>query len=114
VEINSSFYRHHQQSTYARWAESVPDGFRFSVKMPRTITHERRLKGIASELKEFLAQIGGLGPKHGGVLVQLPPSLKFTRRVVQAFFDRLRGELPSSTAVACEPRHGSWFTRPAE
>jgi uncharacterized protein YecE (DUF72 family) len=44
VEINSSFYRPHRPQTYAPWAASVPDGFRFAVKMPREITHRRRGK----------------------------------------------------------------------
>ena len=47
VEINSSFYRPHRTTTYARWAASVPDNFRFSVKLPKTITHEQRLQGCA-------------------------------------------------------------------
>ena len=46
VEINSSFYRPHQTATYARWAASVPDPFRFSVKLPKTITHQQRLAGF--------------------------------------------------------------------
>ena len=109
VEINSSFYRPHQHSTYTRWAESVPDSFRFSVKIPRTITHDRHLRGIASELSAFLQQSSGLGDKLGGVLVQLPPSLAFDTRTANAFFKRLRGELPPAVAIACEPRHLSWF-----
>lgn len=109
VEINSSFYRPHQHSTYTRWAESVPDSFRFSVKIPRTITHDRHLKGIASELSAFLQQSSGLGDRLGGVLVQLPPSLAFDTRAANAFFKRLRGELPPDVAIACEPRHLSWF-----
>ena len=44
VEINSSFYRPHQPATYARWAASVPESFRFSVKLPKTITHQQRLR----------------------------------------------------------------------
>ena len=109
VEINSSFYRPHQHSTYTRWAELVPDSFRFSLKIPRTITHDRHLRGIASELSAFLQQSSGLGDKLGGVLVQLPPSLAFDTRTANAFFKRLRGELPPAVAIACEPRHLSWF-----
>lgn len=109
VEINSSFYRPHQHSTYMRWAESVPKTFRFSVKIPQTITHDRHLRAIASELSAFLEQTSGLGDKLGGVLVQLPPSLAFDARSANAFFKRLRGELPTKVAIACEPRHLSWF-----
>ena len=46
VEINSSFYRPHRLSTYQRWADDVPEHFRFAVKMPKTITHESRLRNV--------------------------------------------------------------------
>ena len=46
VEVNSSFYRRHQRKTYERWADVVPSGFRFSVKAPRTVTHEHALRGV--------------------------------------------------------------------
>src|SRR5688572_8997349 len=76
VEINSSFYRPHRCTTYKKWAASVPDGFRFSVKVPRWITHERRLSIEAGELTTFLQQVESLGSALGCLLVQLPPSLK--------------------------------------
>ena len=69
VEINSSFYRPHQHATYARWAGSVPRGFRFSVKMPRLISHELALRGCGPALDAFLAQASGLGARLGGYLL---------------------------------------------
>ena len=107
VEINSSFYRPHQGSTYARWAASVPEAFRFSVKLPRRITHELRLRDGAAELERFAAEVGGLGNKLGCVLVQLPPSLRFEPDVAAAFFSALRQRF--GTMLACEARHASWF-----
>ena len=77
VEINSSFYRPHKPQTYARWAESVPDDFRFSVKLPRTISHDARLQDIDAPLAQFAAEVSALGGKLGCVLVQLPPKLAF-------------------------------------
>ena len=74
VEINSSFYRPHRLSTYQRWADDVPDHFRFAVKMPKTITHEGRLRDVAEPLQRFLGEIAGLGDKLGPVLIQLPPA----------------------------------------
>ena len=56
VEINSSFYRPHRTATYERWAASVPDGFRFAVKVPKAITHERRLKDVGDLLDRFLSE----------------------------------------------------------
>jgi len=108
VEINSSFTRAHQRRTYERWACSVPAGFHFSVKVPRAVTHTARLQGIRDLLRPFLEQVNGLGDKLGCLLVQLPPSLAFDPDVALAFFTELR-QL-TSTSVACEPRHPSWFT----
>lgn len=109
VEINSSFYRPHQEKTYRRWAESVPASFRFSVKMPRTITHERRLQGVEELIEAFLQQAGGLGSHLGCLLVQLPPSLALDVKTAAGFFAALRRATP--VPVACEPRHASWFTK---
>jgi uncharacterized protein YecE (DUF72 family) len=77
VEINSSFYRPHRTATYERWAASVPEDFRFAVKVPKSVTHERRLKGTGDLLDQFVSEVGGLGPKLGPLLIQLPPSLAF-------------------------------------
>lgn len=107
VEINSSFYRPHQASTYARWAAEVPDDFRFSVKLPRSITHDHRLKEIDELLARFAGEAGALGAKLGCVLVQLPPSLALDAALADALFDRLATRL--RCAIACEARHPSWF-----
>jgi len=112
VEINSSFYRPHRISTYARWADSVPASFRFSVKMPRTITHQLRLVQCDHLLGEFLAQVSGLGSRLGCLLVQLPPSLAFDADKARAFIRSLRSR--HDGAVALEPRHVSWFGRDAD
>jgi len=106
AEINSSFYRPHRREIYERWAASVPAGFRFSVKLPRTVTHERRLAGCEELLDRFVTEVGGLGDKLGIVLVQMPPSLRFEERTAAAFFERLAGM--SGAAIVCEPRHASW------
>lgn len=112
VEINSSFYRPHRYETYRRWAETVPQGFRFSVKLAKTITHERRLVACSELLDEFFAQASGLGEKLGVILVQLPPSLRFEAEVADAFLADLRTR--SGAAIALEPRHASWFEPQAE
>lgn len=106
VEINSSFYRPHQPKTYARWASSVPPGFRFAVKMPQQITHVQRLVGCEPLLEAFFGQCTALGPALGCVLVQLPPSLRFEPRVATAFFDALRQRFEGTVVI--EPRHESW------
>jgi uncharacterized protein YecE (DUF72 family) len=108
VEINSSFYRPHQRKTYERWAQSAPTGFRFSVKLPKAITHEQRLADCGALLDRFAAEVAGLGDKLGVLLVQLPPKLALERRVAGRFFHDLRERI--DTPIACEPRHASWFT----
>lgn len=112
VEINSSFYRPHQPATYARWAESVPAHFRFCAKLPKTITHEKRLRDCQALLDAFLPQVTSLGEKLGCLLVQLPPSLAFDAPSATAFLRELR--LRHAGGVALEPRHASWFTAAAD
>ena len=112
VEINSSFYRPHRPATYERWAASVPAGFRFAVKVPKEITHERRLADAGDALARLLEQLGGLGDRLGCLLVQLPPSLGFDERVAGGFARSLRALYGG--AVAVEPRHESWFRPEAE
>ena len=108
VEINSTFHRPHRESTFARWAQSVPPAFRFSVKLPRTITHDRKLVGALDPLDEFLASLAPLEGRVGCLLVQLPPSLQFEGRAASAFLSALRRRFDGGIAV--EPRHATWFT----
>lgn len=108
VEINSSFQRAHSRGTYGKWARSVPDGFGFSVKMPKEITHVRRLTDVDEPLGRFLAGVEGLGGKLAVLLVQLPPSLGFEAQRAREFFRVLRARYDGP--VACEPRHPDWFT----
>ena len=112
VEINSSFYRPHRPATYERWAASVPDDFRFAVKVPKSITHERRLADAGEALARLLEQMAGLGDRLGCLLVQLPPSLGYDERVAGDFARSLRSLYGG--AVAVEPRHESWFGAEAE
>ncbi len=107
VEINTAFYRPHKPETYARWAASTPEHFRFAVKLPKAITHERRLVGAVEPLERFLAETSALGDKRGPILIQLPPSLGFDPATAEAFFDLFRQRHDGEAAL--EPRHASWF-----
>ena len=106
-EINSSFSRPHKKETWMRWAQSVPDGFRFSVKAPRTITHEAKLDCSPQILSAFLQQIELLRQRLGPILIQLPPSLEFDYTRTRKFLTLLRERF--SGDVVFEPRHASWF-----
>lgn len=112
AEINASFYRPLRFELYARWAALTPADFRFSVKMPRTITHEGRLRRAHALLEQFLSEVAGLRDKLGPLLVQLPPSLEFEGSAARTFFALLR--TCHAGVVVCEPRHASWFELAAE
>jgi uncharacterized protein YecE (DUF72 family) len=112
AEINSTFHRPHRPATFARWSEAVPADFRFSVKAPRAITHERRLVDAMDLFTAFLAELAPIGNKLGPLLVQLPPSLGFDPLVATAFFAGARQRFRGT--IACEPRHESWFRPEAD
>ncbi len=112
TEINSSFYRPHRSSTYLRWAASVPPNFRFSVKIPKTITHGLRLVDAGELLELFLSAANALDDKLGCLLVQLPPSLQFDSGIAEHFFQDFRSR--TTVPIACEPRHPSWFDDTAD
>jgi uncharacterized protein YecE (DUF72 family) len=108
VEINTSFYRPHKRAVWERWAAATPDDFRFSVKTPRLLTHDHRLKDPDPALDTFAEEVAGLGGKLAVLLVQLPPSLIFDADAAGTFFAAVRRRFDA--AIACEPRHASWFT----
>ncbi|WP_242151544.1 DUF72 domain-containing protein [Sphingomonas sp. BAUL-RG-20F-R05-02] len=114
AEINSSFHRPHRRATYVRWAASVPAAFRFSVKLPKEISHTRKLVDCIEPLDAFVEQAGGLGDKLAVVLVQLPPSLAFDPVVASTFFAMARQRLGHVVGFACEPRHATWFAADAD
>ena len=107
VEINSSFYRPHQRKTYERWALATPEAFRFSVKMPRTITHQARLANCDAMLDRFIAEVNGLGDKLGVLLVQLPPKLAFNEQIAGGSFRTCKPESPRQSRWSRSMRAGS-------
>jgi uncharacterized protein YecE (DUF72 family) len=112
TEINSSFHRPHKRSLYEKWAAAVPEGFRFCAKLPKTITHERRLVNCGDLLAAFMEQAGGLGAKLHCLLVQLPPSFAFDAATASSFLRLLRDT--HAGRIAMEPRHASWFEAEAD
>ena len=112
VEINSSFYRRHRPSTWTRWGESVPEDFRFSVKLPKLITHIQRLKDCDDLIDEFAGDTHGLGSKFAVTLVQLAPKHVFDPALARTFFAQLHSRVGAQTV--CEPRHPSWFSPDAD
>jgi uncharacterized protein YecE (DUF72 family) len=111
VEINSTFYRHHQKKTFARWASVVPAHFRFAVKIPREITHEARLRNIGPLFDVFVEEISALDGKLGPLLCQLPPSLRFDAAEAEEAFLAMRRIFTGPLVL--EPRHKSWASASA-
>src|SRR5205823_3310259 len=104
VEINNTFYRMPAESMLAQWIEQVPEQFTFTLKAPRRITHEARLRDSESNVAEFLRRADSLGAKLGVVLFQLPPYL---RKDVPRLKDFL-ALLPADKQIAFEFRNDSW------
>ena len=107
VEINSSFYRSHRATTWERWSASVPDNFFFSVKLPREVSHVRKLVDCRDILETFLEEVVALRGKLAVLLLQLPPKLPFEASVANPFLETLCAM--TRTQLVCEPRHPSWF-----
>ena len=111
IEINSSFYKDHQASTYAKWASSTPDGFRFSIKLAKRFTHIQKLNIESSDLRLMLEGAQNLGEKFGIVLIQLPPKLAFDSEVAETFFATFRELFDGDIAI--EARNQTWAERDA-
>ncbi len=112
VEVNSTFKAIPRPATFARWAASVPAEFRFALKLPREITHGRRLRDARAPLASFVAAAAALGDRCGPLLVQLPPSLAFDPALAEAFLRELRALVAGPAAL--EARHPSWFSPEAD
>jgi uncharacterized protein YecE (DUF72 family) len=112
VEINSTFRKAHRPQTFARWAASVPPDFRFSLKVPRSITHDAMLVNVEPLIDAFIAELEPLGTLADCLLAQLPPKLDFDVPLAERFLAHLRATFAGG--IALEPRHASWFTPDAE
>ena len=111
VEINASFYKLPKMATVEKWGNSTPEGFRFTFKVSKRVTHAKDLQFSSEELELFAETVGSIGDKKGCLLVQLPPKFGFVDEPARTFFRRLH-EL-FGCAVAFEARHPSWFSEAA-
>jgi len=108
VEGNSTFYGLPDEATFHRWADGTAEGFRFCLKFPSAITHERELVGAAGETEEFLLRLNILGAagRLGPSLLQLPPYFAGDQLPsLEAYVDSLPSDLP----LAVEVRHADFF-----
>jgi len=106
VEVDSTFYATPLASTVEGWAERVPNGFLFALKLPREITHERALEDAGGPLSAFAARARLLGSQLGPVLVQLGPDFGPDRRRA---LERFLPLLPSDIRFAMEFRRAEWL-----
>jgi uncharacterized protein YecE (DUF72 family) len=106
VEIDSTFYATPAENTVRRWIEMTPAGFRFACKLPREITHIRRLRDCATELNSFLHALEPLASKLQVILIQLPPS--FAPKDGKSVLRKFLRELPRDFRFAIEFRHPGW------
>ena len=109
VEGNTTFYATPPRSTAESWAEQTAPGFRFVVKLPKTVTHERRLAGFDEDLRAFLAAIEPLESRTQALWVQLPGSFGPSDLGTLAAFLR---RLPRAYRYAVEVRHRAFFEEP--
>ena len=105
VEINYTFYRAPTDAILRGWSAATPDTFKLTLKAPRRITHDSRLRHCADAVRQFLETADVLGPKLGVLLFQLPPNLKKDVALLEAFLEAF----PPRVAAAFEFRHDSWF-----
>src|SRR5215213_10188290 len=106
VEINGTFYSMQRPDSFGRWVELTPDDFVFSVKGPRFLTHMKRLNEPVAPLANFLASgVLRLGAKLGPILWQLPPSFRFDRDKLDAFFRLLPRDTRAAAALGRRHDH---------
>ena len=105
VEINYTFYRMPTEKLVSGWAAQTPSPYKLTLKAPRRITHDSRLKNCGGLVKTFCSVAGTLGDKLGALLFQLPPSAKKDLPLFDAFL----ADLPPKVCAAFEFRHQSWL-----
>lgn len=105
VEINYTFYRAPNEKILDGWSKATPERFKLTLKAPKRITHDARLRDCADRLRQFLETAATLGPKLGALLFQLPPNLKKDLTLFDAFLEAF----PPRVCAAFEFRHASWF-----
>jgi uncharacterized protein YecE (DUF72 family) len=104
VEVNYTFYRMPTEALLAGWSKGTPDGFTFTLKAPRRITHDAKLQRCEELTEAFVRTAATLGSKQGALLFQLPPNFKRNDAVFAAFL----ATIPAGTRAAFEFRHESW------
>lgn len=109
VEVDSTFYGRPRESTVQSWSDSVADGFRFALKVPREVTHRRRFRDAEQVFSFFVERVRALGPKLGAILIQCGRDFAPTPANRTHLFSFLDAQLPPDINVALELRHEGWY-----
>jgi uncharacterized protein YecE (DUF72 family) len=111
IEVNSSFYKVPQAATVKKWADSVPDNFKFTFKLWRGITHNKGFVYDAMDIAKFIAVINSAGAKNGNLLIQFPPSIKADCliQLEKLLLDLSHVRPGQSGYTSVEFRHSSWY-----
>ncbi|PMP68475.1 MAG: DUF72 domain-containing protein [Thermodesulfobacterium geofontis] len=110
VEINATFYKIPTPKTFKKWYEETPENFVFSVKIPKTITHLKKLKDVKDDLNSFLKAISPLKEKGKVLLFQFPPSFKYEREVLENFLKILPSDYLNVVEIRNITFHNEEFT----
>jgi uncharacterized protein YecE (DUF72 family) len=105
VEINYTFYRAPNEKILQGWDAATPERFKLTLKAPKRITHDARLRDCGDRVRQFLETAAVLGSKLGALLFQLPPNLKKDLTLFDAFLETF----PPRVCAAFEFRHASWL-----
>ncbi len=118
VEINYTFYRAPNEKILDGWSKATPERFKLTLKAPKRITHDARLRDCADRVRQLLETAATLGPKLGALLFQLPPNLEKDLPLFDAFLDGFpprvshptaQGAVGTPVCAAFEFRHTSWL-----
>ena len=109
VEINATFYRPFAKSVFTHWRDMTPPNFRFVLKGPKVITHEKRLEDVGEELKAFVSSAAALEGKQAATLWQFSAGVKVDD--LGGRFAQFLQMLPNDMKQVFEFRHPSWFTK---
>ncbi len=109
VEVNATFYRPFAKSVFTHWSDVTPVNFRFVLKGPKVITHEKRLENVGEELSQFVTSTAALENKLAAMLWQFPSSIHADEHLER--FAAFLPTLPTGIKQVFEFRHVSWFTQ---
>ncbi|MDT0641735.1 DUF72 domain-containing protein [Zunongwangia sp. F363] len=109
IELNASFYRMFPEAQFEKWADKAAGDFKFFPKVPRLISHLKRLNDCETLVDDFVTNMLPLKDKLGMVFLQMPDNFqpKFIERL-EPFFKHWPKEIP----LAAELRHTDWYNDP--